>query len=241
MNIALAAGLAAFVLFLLPAASASGETVVDRKVSLGGKLATGNTELQSVSLDFRLNRNRRLIDETTLKGRFDRESADGLETAYKLYGSARYARSWDRNLYNYYKLEAQHDRFQDIGLRLIPTLGVGYWFETGAESSAMVEAAAGYQWENLISQGVNDLLLLTFSANYDHGPFSDDFDFYQAADDLANYRFTNLAKLTAKLNGYFSLKLSLKEEYNNRPAAGVEHNDLTLTVGVEFTSKSATE
>lgn len=223
------------------AAPAPAETVIDRKLSLGGKLAAGNTDLQSVSFVFRLNRNRRLTDETTLKGRFDREYADGLETAYKLYGSGRYARSWNERLYNYYKLEAEHDRFQDIALRLIPTVGLGYWFATGAEESAMIEAAAGYQWESLISREERDVLLLTVSADYGRGPFSNDFDLYLAAGDLANYRFTNLAGLAARLNGRFALKLTLKEEYNNRPAAGVERNDLVLTVALEYSSRGQEE
>lgn len=50
--------------------------------------------------------------------------------AKKFYGMGRYAFSYGSNLkwYNFYKFEADQDRFANIDYRLIPSTGVGYWF-----------------------------------------------------------------------------------------------------------------
>lgn len=225
-------------LFFVAASSISwAETTIARKLSLGGQLAGGNTDVQSFHTEFLLNRNRKFVDEITAKGSFDREFSSGTETQFKAYSALRLAHSLSKDYYRYYKLEAFHDRFQDIDLRLIPTVGLGYWFINEKDFRSMIEAAVGYQKEYLINKTADEMFVLTLSHNLLWGVFSNDLDVYTAVNDLDNYRFINVAKLKIKLNKHYAAKLSLKDEFNNRPAAGVQKNDVSFTTSLEYAFK----
>ncbi|MFH1577247.1 MAG: DUF481 domain-containing protein [Candidatus Margulisiibacteriota bacterium] len=213
------------------------ETTIERKVSLGGQQTGGNTAVQSLHMDFKLNRNRKWVDETTIKGSLDQEFSAGAETQNKASGSGRFARSINKQFFHYAKLQAEHDRFQDLNIRIIPTIGFGYWFHEDDIFKSTLEGALGYQKEYLISGGVNETALVTVSSDILWGVFTNNLDVYASATDLDNYRFTNESKLKIKLNTHYSFKLSLKDEYNNRPAAGVQKNDAAFTTGLEFAFK----
>ncbi|MFH1683567.1 MAG: DUF481 domain-containing protein [Candidatus Margulisiibacteriota bacterium] len=213
------------------------ETIFERKISFGGQLASGNTDVQSLHADFSLNRNRKFVDEITAKGSFDREFSSGAETQLKAYSSLRLAHSLSNDYYRYYKLEAFSDRFQDIDMRLIPTVGLGYWFINEKDFKSMIEAAVGYQKEYLINKTAEEMFVLTLSHNLLFGVFSNDLDVYTAINDLDNYRFINIAKMKIKLNTHYAFKLSLKDEFNNRPAAGVQKNDVTFITSLEYAFK----
>ena len=61
------------------------------------------------------------------------------------YGMLRYAFSfWERRWYNFYRLEADHDRFANIDYRIVPSCGIGYWFSDKEDYKAMAELAAQY-------------------------------------------------------------------------------------------------
>jgi putative salt-induced outer membrane protein YdiY len=206
-----------FLLAALFAGAAQAELSIERKFSLGGWLSSGNTEGQSLHADFYLNRDQEFVNTVTLKGSLDQESSAGVETMFKIYSSLRYAYSINPKFYNFYKLEGEHDRFQDIDLRLIPTIGIGYWFVDKEDFKVKGEGAVGY-----------DFIL---------GGFSNDLDIYMAANDLNNYRVVNQMNYKIKLNHYYFLKWSLKDEYNNRPAAGIQKNDLRFALSLEYSFK----
>ncbi|MFC1571001.1 DUF481 domain-containing protein [Candidatus Margulisiibacteriota bacterium] len=203
-------------------------------MSLGGQLTGGNTQVQALHFDFNLNRNRKWIDEVTVKGSLDQSANAGTQTQFKAYAAVRYAHSLNKQYYQYYKLEADHDRFQDINIRLIPTVGVGYWFADEAEFKSMIEGAVGYQREFAMDQSVTESALLTVSSKLALGQLANDLNLYAAADDPSNFRLTNITKFGIKLNEHYAFKLMLKDEYNNRPAAGVEKNDVTFTTGLQY-------
>jgi putative salt-induced outer membrane protein YdiY len=219
------------------AASARAELILERKFSLGGWLTGGNSRVQSLHGDLYLDRNHKLGSQITLKGSFAHESSGGTDTLFKIYSSLRYSRSLSRTLYYFYKLEAEHDRFQDIDLRAIPTVGIGYWFVNEDELKSMVEGAVGYQREYTIDRTADELVVLKLSHNLFLGPFSNDLDIYAAADDPDNYRFVNQMDYKVKLNSYYAFKWRLKDEYNNRPAAGVEKNDVHFSISLEYAFK----
>ncbi len=214
------------------------DLVLERKFSLGGKVSSGNTQSQSLNLDFLLNRNLVYKYELTVKGELNRGSSDGALTSFNGKTTARLAHSLTRRLYNFYRLDAQHDQFQDINLRLIPTIGVGYWFVNKKQFQAKAESAIGYQKQYLIGQGDNDMAILRLS--YDlllWGVFTNDLDVYISASNLNDYRATNTAELKHKISSHYALKAKYKHEYDNMPASGVKENDSVFTTSIEYSIK----
>jgi putative salt-induced outer membrane protein YdiY len=201
---------------------------------VGGQLSSGNTQVNSLHADVFLNRNRRFIDEVTFKGSLDYESSAGGSTMFKVNSSFRYGISLSRQLYQFAKIEADYDRFQDIGLRLVPALGLGYWFADEQSYKAMTEGALGYQKEYRLNRADDGVMVVKLSAYLLLGAFSNDLDLYAIAGDLGNHRIVNEAVLKSKLNDHYAFKCSLRDEYNSRPAAGVQNNDLRLVVGLEY-------
>ena len=229
------------VLFLLLvfAVPVSAETITQQKYSLGGMVTSGNSQVESLSVGFLFNRNEKWINELTFQGSLDYQATGGAQTLYKLFSSLRYAYSRGKQLYNFFKLEAEHDRFQNIDLRLIPSVGLGYWFADQKDSKAMVEAALGYQRKYMVNQTNDELIVAKFRSYWLRGDFSNNLNVYVAANDLNNYRFVNEANYQVKLNSNYAFKLKLKDQYNNQPATGVQNNDLLFTVGLEYSHKTA--
>jgi len=224
-------------LILVYTGSAQAEIIIERKFSLGGWLASGNTQGQSLHADFYLNRNRRWIDEIIFKGSFGHESSTGVDTMFKIYSSLRYAYSLGKQFYNFYKLEIEHNRFQDIDLRVIPTVGIGYWFVDQSDFKSMLEGALGYQRNYMVDRTSDEMLILKLSSYLLWGGFSNDLDVYMAANNFDNFRVVNQVDYKIKLNSYYWFKWSLKDEYDNLPAAGVKKNNLRFTIGLEYAFK----
>jgi putative salt-induced outer membrane protein YdiY len=217
--------------------SVHAETTVERKISLGGQLSGGNTDVQSLHLDFYFGRNQKSIDQTAIKGSFDREFSQGKETQFKANAKMRYSKFLSPQLFNYYKLTLEHDQFQDIALRFIPTVGMGYWFIKEVDYNSMLELAVGFEKDFLADRDDELMAIINVGSDVKFYIFSNNFDLYVNPADLDNYRLVNTANLRIKLNENYAFKLTLREEYNNRPASGVLKNDLALLTSLEFASK----
>lgn len=208
---------------------------------MGGWLTGGNSRVQSLHGDIFLDRNHKLVNQLTVKGSFDHESSGGADTLFKIYSSLRFSHSLSGKLYDFYKIEAEHDRFQDIDLRLIPTVGIGCWFLNEDELRFLVEGAVGYQREYSVDRTADELVVLKLSSYFLLGAFYNDLDVYAAADDPDNYRVVNQMAYKVKLNSYYAFKWSLKDEYNNRPLTGVEKNDVRMSISLEYAFKKKWE
>lgn len=224
---------------LLCAGSLQAEIVFERKFSLGGWLASGNTEGRSFHTDFYLSRDHKSVNGLSVKGSLDQESSAGVETMFKIYSALRYAHSINNKLYDFYKLEAEHDRFQDINIRLIPTVGIGYWFVDQKDFKVRLEGAVGYQRDYMVDRTSDEMIVLKIGSDFLRGGFSNDLDIYVAANNSDNFRIVNQANYKIKLNTYYWFKLSLKDEYDNLPAVGVKKNDLRFTIGIEYSFKKS--
>ncbi len=199
--------------------------------SLGYNRTSGNTENSQLSSELQLKR-KTDIDEFTARLRGFYSSTDKKMNSQKWYGSVRYAYSfWDKRWYNFYKLEASHDRFSNIDYRITPSAGVGYWYSDTKDFKLMTEIGLGWEYteyrDNTNSQTQLILLPRLFleKALTDTLRFSQDLTLYPSLEDTGEFRLYSETSLINAVTENISLKLSLIDDYNSDPASGIEKND----------------
>ncbi|RLC35405.1 MAG: hypothetical protein DRZ76_00285, partial [Candidatus Nealsonbacteria bacterium] len=131
-------------------------------ISLGYNKTSGNTNTSALSAGFFADR-KSDKDEVNLKATLSYSSSDKKMDTQKWYTMSRYAYSfWKKKWYNFYKLELDHDRFANIDYRILPSMGVGYWFSDSEDFKAMTEAAAGFEHTNYRddTKDSNEILLI---------------------------------------------------------------------------------
>lgn len=232
-----------FLLILLVvnvSSAASAEIILERSLKFGGQLTSGNTQLQSLHFAFYLNKNRQWIDEITAKGSFYDESTAGVKSMLKAFTMFRYAFTFLKKYYNFYRIEFEHDQFKNLDLRIVPTTGVGYWWSDLKDFKLMAEGALGYQREYLQSGAQTGKIILQLRGFlkrmlFKDTMFSEDFYFYSQVEEFSNYRILSESNLTLKLNENWALNFSLLNEYNSQPSTGVGKSDLQFTTSLVYT------
>jgi len=217
------------------------DVIWNRNVSLGYNKTSGNTDTSRLSLDIAVNRNKKHVNEITLKGSTYYSSSNKNMDAQKWYGSGRYAFSFGGNKrwYNFYKMEADHDRFADVDYRLIPSSGIGYWFYDLPELKAMVEVAIGYERTNYKNTDDSEEAVLIPRAFFEkaifkNSKFTEDVVFYPAIDDPADYRLRSETVFTSPLSEKLSLNLSLIDEYDAKPVKDTKKNDVRFISSLTY-------
>jgi len=206
------------------------------EVSVGYNTTRGNAQTEQFTLNALINRNKKHKSEWTLKGNVFYSEANKEMDAQKWYAMGRYAFSFGpkKAFYNFYRLEADHDRFAEVYYRLIPASGVGYWFFDLPETKLLIEGALG--WEHTDYYGdkkdTDNLVAvprLFYEQNiFDRAKITQDIYFYPALSDSGAYRIHSETALTVSINKSLALRLSLLDDYNSEPPADTEKNDLTL-------------
>ena len=212
------------------------EVIWDRNLSLGYNKTSGNTDTSQLSLDLFLNRNEKHKNETTLKGSVYYSSSNKAMDAQKWYGSGRYAFSFgtDKKWYDFYRLEADHDRFANIDYRLLPSSGVGYWFFDADDIKVMAEMAIGYEYTDYrdATEDSDEVVFVPrvfFERDLlGKSRIKQDITFYPALDDPGDYRLHSETVFTNPVTEKLSLNLSLIEDYDSESVGDAKKNDIRL-------------
>ncbi|MFH1593258.1 MAG: DUF481 domain-containing protein [Candidatus Omnitrophota bacterium] len=207
-----------------------------REISAGYNTARGNTRNEQFSLSGFVSRNRKHIDEWTLKGNiFYAETNKKMDTQ-KWYAVGRYAFSFGPKSawYNFYRLEADHDRFAEVYYRLIPASGLGYWFFDLPETKLLAEAALGLEYTDYYGDKKNASNLVAVprlfyeQELFKRAKFTQDIYVYPALTDSGSYRVHSVSAFTLSINDSLGLRLSLIDDYNSAPPEDTKKNDMTL-------------
>ena len=212
------------------------------EVSAGYNSSRGNTRNEQFSLNAFVNRNRKHIDEWTFKGNMYYSEADKEMDARKWYGMGRYAFSFGprKAWYNFYRVEANHDRFADVYYRVIPASGVGYWLFDLPETKLLVEGGLGLEYtdfygdEKSTSNLVAAPRLFYEQELFKRAKFTQDIYVYPALTDSGSYRVHSESAFTLSINDKLGLRLSLIDDYNSDPPEDTKKNDLTLMSSVVY-------
>ena len=217
------------------------ENLWEREVSLGYNLSRGNTENKQLSGSLFANR-KTGKDELTL--RFDGyySSASRRMDAQR-YGSAvRYAFSFGPRSawYNFYKLEADHDRFANVDWRFVPSTGIGYWFADQSELKALIELGLGWERTNFrdATRNRSDMVMIprAFASKtlFRNLAVSQDIMVLPNVSDIGKYRLRTETALTNPVGDKLALRISFIDEFDSDPAGETKKNDARLISSVVY-------
>lgn len=216
-----------------------GDLKTDSSLSAGYEMTQGNTDTAEFQGDFLYNRNRLWIDEWTVKANGLKSYADDESTAQRYEASLRYGHSLTKRLYNFARVSAEHDYFQNVKFRLVPTAGLGYWFFDDDKSKLLAEGGTGYEYEFLRPEGtegtwiLHGRLMASRQITEKLKAVADIYIFPEVLD-LGNYRIQADAGLEYVLNSRWLLKFEIQDRYRSAPPGGSKRNDLRLITGLRF-------
>ena len=200
----------------------------------------GNTRESSLSLRLLLNRKTEK-DEFTAKGEMYYSSANDKMDAQKWYNMFRYAYSLrNRRWYNYYKIENDHDRFANVTYRVLPSLGIGYWFFDSDALKLLFELGVG--WEHTEYYGAfkdrNEAVLLprmffekSILAKL---RFSQELAMYPSLTEEGEYRLHSETAFINPINDSLALRLSFIDDYDSEPTGDAKRNDYRFICALSY-------
>ena len=213
------------------------------RLSLGYSTATGNTEKEALAFvvsdklkwdvyeaNFRLSLNYEESEDdakTVNKGSFFMDIDHDIDDEWALF------------LFS----DTSYDEFRNIDLRESLGVGAKYTFmrervDGKTRKKASISYAVLYDYEKLedgtdseearSSVRVKYVTPVTANSTFRHVTF------YQPAfSDMSDYLIKSETSFAVAMNDKVSLKFTLTDNYDNRPAPGVEQNDLTTTTSLE--------
>jgi len=214
--------------------SAVKEKLWSGEFSLGYNESGGNTQNSQMVNSFYLNR-KTDHDEFIIKGDGSYSSTNKKMDSQNWRGMSRYTFSFgEKSWYNFYKLEGDHDKFAGVDYRMVPSVGLGYWFSDKQDWKAMVEAGLGLEHTSY-NDGTDDgnELVLTPRAFFEKKIFkavtiSQDMTLYPSLKDVGEFRLRLEMALTSPINEKMSLRFSFIDDYDSLPAENAKKNDTKI-------------
>jgi len=217
------------------------EAVWERKITAGYTISRGNTENQQLVANAIIRRTTD-NDEFTLKGDLYYSAADKETEAEKWSGMGRY--DWkfdpDKRWFNFYQLQAERDRFAEVNYRLIPGVGLGYWFFDREDMRFKAEVAVGLEHTDY-RDGTEDTseMVLIPKAYFERNLFVNskliqDVTLYPSLTDTGDYRLHSETTLENPLSDKLSVNFTLINDYNSDPPENARTNDTRFISSLSY-------
>lgn len=158
----------------------------------------------------------------------------------RLGGGVRYDRDLVGRLFAFGEVTGEYDEVQQLSLRAIPTLGLGYYLLKSDRLALDVRAGGGYVYERFFDETSNDYFTATFGGGVEATmPFGSMLEarveYLPSVEDWVDtYFIRGRASWRMPLLTWLDLRLTLLDDYTSRPAAGTQHNSFTSLVGLSF-------
>jgi putative salt-induced outer membrane protein YdiY len=220
----------------------------DKPVSWKGEIAagfnrtTGNTREDNFAASVLFSRQNKKIDEWTIKGNLFYSSAERKMDEQKWYAMGRYAFSFGRHKkwYNFYRIEADHDRFADIDYRLVPAAGIGYWFFDLEDTKLMAEVGGGIEKTHFKSTTKNTSEWVFVprvwleKRLFENITFAQGVSLYPEFEDFGTYRLRSETSCDFKINNHLKLRFSVFDDYKSDPPRDTKKNDLRFITSLAY-------
>lgn len=158
----------------------------------------------------------------------------------RLAGGVRYDRDLVGRLFAFGEVTGEYDEVQQLSLRAIPTLGLGYYLLKSDRTTLDVRAGGGYVYERFFDETSNDYFTATFGAGLEAAmPFGSTLEarveYLPSMEDWVDtYFIRGRASWRMPLLTWLDFKLTVLDDYTSQPAAGTQHNSFTSLVGLSF-------
>ena len=206
-----------------------------REVSLGYNKSSGNTKSSQLTIAAFINRKTK-HDEFTIKGDTYYSSSNEEMDAQRWYAMVRYDFSlWKNKWHNFYKLDADHDRFANVDYRLVPSAGIGYRFSDTLKWKAMIEGGLGFEHTSYRDATKNSGEAILLGRGFFEKKFFDnlsitqDITLYPSLESMGQFRLHSETSFISPINEKLSLRLSFVDDYDSDPMGNIKKNDLRFT------------
>ena len=216
-----------------------GDVIQKRRVGAGLQYTEGNTQNGSFHAEIFFDRNRYWTDAWTIKGSLDFETSDGVANGQRAQGSIRYAYSLTPKYYRFLMVSVEHDFFEEIRARIVPTAGMGYWVSERPDFKLLAEVGGGYEKEfNRNDSLDSDSGLLSARSAFEfkvseHSRIGADVTLLPRVDDFGDYRIEGEGFWRMEIGGRSWIKVSALNDFQSEPAPGVKDNDFRLISQLE--------
>ena len=207
-------------------------------ITAGGTRQTGNTNRLSGSFGFEGSRK---TDKARIGLRFlyNYAEEDNILTSRNTYASLKYDYYVSKKLFTYLAIEMLADDFKDLNLRTIVGPGMGYQFWSGDARSMLFELGVTYFSEDYkvaaddrwVSGRISVDLSIAFLK---YLTFAWKVFYYPNFEESEDYTVRNEASISTVLGAAWSLKFTNVFEHNSMPPAGVNKDDSTWILALQY-------
>ena len=215
-------------------------------LNLGLNLTRGNSETSTLNLGAQTKRvqapHEFSVEVKYGYGRSTQRPDDGEKrtetTRDVIEGETQYNYLFSENTYALLVFSALKDEIANVDYRLIGGPGIGHYLIRNDVRLLSVEIGVSYLMEN--QDGVKDdyitgRLAQDFEWNLrENAAVWQNLEYLPELEDFENYLLEVEIGARAKLNGNLSLRIVLQNRYDNTPAPGKKHNDLTFLAGIGY-------
>ncbi|HYC78041.1 MAG TPA: DUF481 domain-containing protein [Planctomycetota bacterium] len=208
-------------------------------ISLNGSFRSGTVDSVLVAL-------RAAVEKSWEEDKFSAAlealygESDDLKTNESLFAKARFEHYWSDRFFGYGQADALYDRIQDIDLRAIAGVGVGYvvWKDSDDELLSFEGGVSGIYTK--YGTGVDELSpAARVGATFKEILFKDvrfeqTAEFLLPLDDMDAFLVRARTSLAVPVAEGWSMKTSVDLQYQGEPAAGTENLDILFLIGLEY-------
>ena len=202
----------------------------DRSLSIGLNLSEGNTDTALGHASLRAVREEKEdYLRFLLEGTYGETNDE--TTTQKARGQVQYRHHLDGS-FLYTDLDGQHDDPAEVDYRVIAGGGLGKYLARDERALVSAEIGLGYLWEKIKGDEDDHVVLrLAQRGNWElstKAKIWESVEFVPKAETLDDYLIIGEAGVETSITKQIYLRLVAQDRYDSVPAAGVEHNDISL-------------
>jgi putative salt-induced outer membrane protein len=203
----------------------------DSSAALGFNLTAGNSDTVLFTLQVQTEREWEK-DLWRLGATASYGENDGDKSTERAGAFAEYQRLLTERLYAGLKLEVARDAIADVEYRATISPALGYYFIKSERTQLSGEIGPSFVLEKT-GDGTKEYVALRLGERFEH-KFNDRAKMWQTAeifpqvDDVENFIARAELGTEAALNSKLSIRVVVKDEYDNQPAAGRKSNDVAV-------------
>lgn len=210
-------------------------------ISFGLNGAQGNTDRFSINGRAEARRETN-GDRLMLYTEGSLQKENGVTTANEVLAGASLERDLNRDWFVYGNADFEKDKFEDLSLRAIANIGIGYFMVRQDDFKWKALAGVGYQYESFINNGNQEEGITSFGYDLDYH--------YNEWLELM-HKLTYFPSLTSPADDYrlvsnlgaqmpightenWKLRFNLRNQYDSSPRPGIKNLDTTYSLNVVY-------